>query len=165
MGLKIAILVLSLLFNAFGAWAEEEFLWTDSKELMENASQLDGSNVIYIGEAIGNIFPRGEFAWINVQDDHGTIGVWAPRRLVENIIYLGEYGKKGDTVEIEGKFFRSLPEAGGELCIRAERMRVLLPGQKILHGKAILKKNISLLLLGVCLFLFFLKIKFLKNKK
>ncbi|MCM8823992.1 MAG: DNA-binding protein, partial [Candidatus Omnitrophica bacterium] len=64
-----------LLITSLG-YAEEKI---DSTKLIGNAKEYDGKIIIYEGEVIGDIMLRGKYAWINVNDGKGTIGVWVDR--------------------------------------------------------------------------------------
>jgi hypothetical protein len=44
---------------------------------------------------IGDIMPRGKFAWINIQGQYNEIGVWIPLELTKGITYKGNYRLKG----------------------------------------------------------------------
>jgi len=116
-----------------------------SEELLRDTPKWDGKDIVFRGEAIGDIMRRGEFVWLNLQDDFGTIGVWAPRDMARGIQYTGDYRHKGDTIEIEGKFFRADPKLAGELCIRAQRLTIVNPGNTIARPLHPLKIEIAVL--------------------
>ena len=42
---------------------------------------------------------RGEYAWINVNDEKNAIGIWIKKELIKDILYTGSYKAKGDLVE------------------------------------------------------------------
>ena len=121
----------------------EESVPLTSKELLRDTSKWDGKNILFQGEAIGDIMRRGEFVWLNLQDDFGAIGIWAPQDLARAIQYTGDYRHKGDTIEIEGQFFKADPELGGELCIRAQRLTIVNQGNTIAQPLHPLKMEIA----------------------
>ena len=124
-----------------------------SSELITHARQYDGKDIVYKGEVIGDIMPRGDFVWINVQDEANTIGVWAPKELTEAVEQKGDYQHKGDTVEIEGRFFRADPELQGEIGIRAQKIKIIQPGYRIFHvvGPAKVDAAVALSVTALCL--------------
>lgn len=140
------------LFHAFTANGQELDTKT-VKELINQAKQLDGQTVLIKGEVIGNIMPRGDFAWFNIEDSSGAIGVWAPSGLTKIIQYAGNYKTKGDIIEIEGTFVRADPELLGETGIRARRISLVKQGEPIDHPVNMVKAEavIGLLLWVICL--------------
>ncbi|MDD5680973.1 MAG: DNA-binding protein, partial [Candidatus Omnitrophica bacterium] len=73
-----------------------------STELIKDAKQHDGKNVTFQGEVVGDIMIRGEHAWLSVNDGPNAIGIWIDKELIDDIQYVGSYGKKGDIVEVAG---------------------------------------------------------------
>lgn len=125
-----------------------------SKELISNTKGYDGKTVIYAGEVIGDIMRRGDYAWVNVNDGEGAIGIWMKAALAQEIIYAGSYKSKGDKIEVSGVFHRACPEHGGDLDIHAETLRKIQPGIILNKKLGPHKKNLSLGLLGIlCLIL------------
>lgn len=143
----------------------QEIGWITSQELIKNASKLNGETVVFTGEAVGDLMRRGDFAWINVQDDYGTIGVWSPLELTKEITYLGDYTHKGDIIAVEGKFSRADTELGGELCVRAQNIRIVFPGFFIFHQLSSLKIKIAFILLVLLILLAGLKFFMFKVQK
>ncbi len=139
--------------------------WVTSQALIKNAAELDGEAVVFMGEVIGDLMPRGNFAWINIQDDYGTIGVWASLELTKEISYFGDYNHKGDIVAVEGTFFRADPELAGEFCIRAQNIRIVFPGFFIFHQVNSLKIKIVIVLSVLMILLGGLKLFIFKTEK
>jgi len=139
-------IILSLLC-AYKSFAQE----LASKELIENAKVYDGQAIIYQGEVIGDIMPRGNFVWINVKDDFSAIGIWVPKELAGQITYSGSYKFKGDYIVIEGEFNRACKQHGGELDIHATSINKLLEGSIIKKELSPQKQKIAFLLLGLAL--------------
>ena len=159
------IVVLTLLWGSFACAQSQQARWVTSKELIKGAREFDGEAVIFIGEVIGDIMRRGNFAWINVQDDYGTIGVWVSIDLIKDIAYLGDYDHKGDIVAVEGKFSRADSGLNGELCIRAAEIRVIFPGLIVFHQLSFLKKKMAFIFLILAGLLMGLRIVMLKQQK
>ncbi len=103
----------------------EPSIRVNSKQLINDRNTIDGKNVVFTGEIIGDIMPRGSNAWCNIQNDDNVIGVFAPSELFRIVRQTGDYQHQGDTVEIEGKFLKFNPQLKGEMCIRAYRIKIL----------------------------------------
>ncbi len=102
-----------------------------STKLINYAQQLDGRQVIYQGEVIGEIMQRGTHCWININDSQNALGIWIDKNLLTDIAYLGNYKARGDWVEIRGTFNRSCPEHGGDLDIHALSLRKIEAGRLV----------------------------------
>ena len=107
-----------------------------SAELIERARELDGREVEFVGEAIGESMRRGEHVWLNLLDAGGAIGIWASRADLPAIRHFGTAAARGDTLRVRGIFHRSCPEHGGDLDIHAVALEVVARGeltQETLH--------------------------------
>jgi len=102
-------------------------------DLIENAHKYDGQRVTFQGEAIGDIMPRGDYAWVNVNDGERAIGIWTKKSLADKITHTGSYRFTGDIVKIVGTFHRACPQHGGDLDIHADEISVLKIGERIAH--------------------------------
>lgn len=120
-----------------------------STELINNAQLYDGQIVAYQGEVIGDIMPRGEYAWINIHDGTNAIGIWVKNDLIKDIGYTGNYKFKGDLVEVSGIFQRACALHGGDLDIHAESIRKISQGRKIEERVNLEKKNLAIILAGI----------------
>ena len=137
--------VASVLFLLSVAYAQPIF----STALIKNAKQYDGKIVVYAGEVIGDIMVRGEFAWINVNDNKNAIGIWAAKELTKTISNTGSYKSKGDEIEITGIFHRTCVEHGGDLDIHAQTIRKIGSGGVTEEIISVRKRNLVFLLLGL----------------
>jgi hypothetical protein len=120
---------------------------------------LAGSEVVYIGEVVGDVLRRTGGAWVQVNDDDyalevGPFGahrerrgfssglaVWLPDGLHEQLGAPGRYGQRGDVIRVEGVLLRADPDDGGGITVRAERMEVLAastPVEEPLHVPLVL---------------------------
>jgi aspartyl/asparaginyl-tRNA synthetase len=135
-----AILFLFLIAKSYDCYAQS----ISSTELINNAKSYDGNTVVYKGEVIGDIMLRGEYAWINVNDEKNAIGIWIKKELIKDILCAGSYNSRGDMVEITGKFNRSCIEHGGDLDIHAQSITKISAGSKITYPLD--KKEINLVL-------------------
>jgi len=125
-----------------------------SSELIKNALDYDGQEVVYEGEVIGDIMVRGEYAWINVRDENYALGIWLDKDLTRDILYTGSYKSQGDRLEISGVFHRACRQHGGDLDIHAKQIRTIIPGSQTLEKVNLAKRNLIFVLSGVlCLVL------------
>ncbi len=104
-----------------------------SLDLLNNAKQYDGKTVNYKGEVIGDVMIRGDYAWLHVNDGIIAIGIWAPKTMIQDINYIGDYHKKGDIVEVLGTFHRSCTEHGGDLDIHASEIKKVTQGSSVIQ--------------------------------
>jgi hypothetical protein len=114
-----------------------------SGELIIRANDYDGQTVTYVGEVIGDIMLRGEYAWVNVNDGSNAIGLWLPKAAAIKIIRGGSYKSKGDWVEVSGVFRRACPQHGGDLDIHAEAVRMVVPGRPYSEQLNLNKRNMA----------------------
>jgi hypothetical protein len=128
-----------------------------SLELINNAKQYDGKIITYKGEVIGDVMIRKEYAWLHVNDGIIAIGIWAPKTMVHDIRYAGDYHKKGDIVEASGTFHRSCLEHGGDLDIHASEIKIITPGSLVIQP--ISKKKVYIGILSLILALLFYALK------
>ena len=120
-----------------------------SEDLLKNAEKYDAEIVIFKGEVIGDIMIRNDFAWINVRDEFGAIGVFCPKDLVSEIKYQGSYKFKGDVVSLRGVFNRACSQHGGDTDIHAEKITIIEEGREILHSLQPQKVKASIILLAI----------------
>jgi hypothetical protein len=104
----------------------------NSSLLMNDSLYYDGREVVYFGEVVG-VMKRGPHAWVNIQDDTYSIGVYLPVELVNDTLMAGSYSSKGDMVEVTGVFNRACPEHGGDADIHASKIRVVARGYPVEH--------------------------------
>ena len=120
------------MFAAF-YWLAATFAYAQaisSTELINNAKQYNGKNVVYQGEVIGDIMLRGDFAWININDGENALGVWIKKDLIKDIIFTGQYKTVGDWVQVEGLFNQRCIQHGGDLDLHAENMEIVKAGSQ-----------------------------------
>ena len=146
------ILLCTLHFTQYSAFAQP----ISSDELINNAKLFDGKSVIYIGEVVGDIMIRGEYAWINVLDGKNAIGIWAGKDLIKGIAYTGSYKFKGDVVEVSGVFHRACLQHGGDLDIHAQSLTKIIPGRPTPEILNVQKGTIVILLLGALVLIWIL---------
>jgi hypothetical protein len=124
-----------------------------SLDLINNAREYDNKTISYKGEVIGDIMIRGDHAWLHVNDGINAIGIWAPKTMIENIHYAGDYHQKGDIVEVAGTFHRSCSEHGGDLDIHASEIKKAALGSSIIQPVS--SKKVYLGLVSLMLVLLF----------
>ena len=146
-------LILVLLL-AFVSWFSAEAATTvSSEELLKNSEEYDSQDVTFKGEVIGDIMIRGEFAWVNVRDEHGAIGAFCPLELTEKIEHQGNYNFRGDSVSVRGEFHRACSEHGGDMDIHAEKILIVQEGEERSHPLAPGKARASAILPAIVLLL------------
>ncbi|MFA5251303.1 MAG: DNA-binding protein [Phycisphaerae bacterium] len=129
-----------------------------STGLINNAREYDGNSVIYVGEAVGDVMVRGDFAWVNVNDGENAIGVWMNKDLAGEIRLTGSYRAKGDRLEITGVFNRNCVQHGGDMDIHAQSMRRINPGRFTGEELDKTKRNyVFILLAALCLTFVFVR--------
>jgi hypothetical protein len=154
---KLAIIVLLFaLVNFHTPLAFSEGL--SSSELIINAKDYDGKLVTYVGEVIGDVMLRGEFAWVNISDGDNALGVWVSSSLTKEINFTGSYKLRGDNLEIAGVFHRACPEHGGDLDIHAQTLRKISSGRIVNQRLNLDKKNLSLILFGALFLIWILSL-------
>jgi hypothetical protein len=131
-----------------------------SQELISRAKEYDGRVVAYEGEVIGEVMPRGAFAWVNINDGKNAIGCWMQLDLARAIQHAGSYKAKGDWIEASGIFNRACPEHGGDLDIHVRALRTVYSGRQFSEHAHPGKQNLALILLGaICLILMLRRFK------
>lgn len=136
-----------------------------SAELIENAKQLDGKEVIYQGEAIGEVMIRGNYSWVNLHDGENAIGIWMPNNFLSLISFTGSYSSRGDWLEARGIFNRACAMHGGDLDIHATQLYKIRDGRQVKHRLVTEKQGLSIILSGVLLCLLILQLLSKKLKK
>lgn len=114
-----------------------------STQVTSCPAAFDGLEVTYVGEVVGELLPRRGGAWAQVNDDayalevgpvvgdrhhagfNTGLAVWLPDGLHQRIDELGRPGQRGDVILVRGTLYRTDPDAGGGLTIRADEMETL----------------------------------------
>jgi hypothetical protein len=128
---KALLFIIALFLLLVPALALAEIESVSSNDLIDHAKDYDNKSVIYEGEVLGDILFRGDYAWLAVYDGSNTIGCYVTKSQAEQITYVGGYGKRGDTVRVEGVFHRACAEHGGDLDIHANTVTVLVEGDVV----------------------------------
>lgn len=114
-----------------------------SDQIFACPQAFDGLDIVFAGEAIGDVLPRRGGAWVQVNDDayalevgplgrhddrrgpNSGLSVWLPDGLHEQLSGLGGPERRGDVVLLTGTLRRADPEDGGGTTLRAEELTVL----------------------------------------
>jgi hypothetical protein len=139
-----ACAVLCTAAPAFSAGKAEE---VSTADLLNEWEKYDGQEVIFKGEAVGDVMRRGDYAWITVNDDfysraarleagelrggNSGMGVWLPVEEADKIQELGRYGTVGDFIEVRGVFNANCLEHGGDFDIHATTLKIIDPGRDL----------------------------------
>lgn len=118
-----------------------------SVDLVERPRDWDGKDVVFVGEAVGEVMVRGDHAWIHLNDDAyklanlqegaGLAGynsgapVWIAADQAGAVQTLGDYKHEGDIVRVEGVFNAACAEHGGDMDIHATALSVVRPGHEV----------------------------------
>ncbi len=102
--------------------------------LIEQGKDYDKKNVEIQGEVIGDILKHKHKTWINVLSPEGmAIGVACSDAQAAQIKHVGNYKCRGDIVFVRGIFYRFAQAESGETMIEAQDVRIVQPGQEIVH--------------------------------
>ncbi|MDD4028956.1 MAG: hypothetical protein PHI40_00590 [Caldisericia bacterium] len=101
-------------------------------ELITFPSLYDEKEILFHGEAIGQIMRRGEYCWLNVKDTDGnSLGCWMPVHFSEGIVHLGKYRIQGDLLLLKGIFHSAREDHGGETELEVNDIVLLEKGKRI----------------------------------
>ncbi len=129
-----------------------------STELIEHAKDFDSREVVYQGEVIGEVMPRGDYCWVNLKDADNAVGIWVKKDLISAIKYFGSYKSKGDWIEVQGVFYRACAQHGADLDIHALSFNKIEDGRPVECPVSQDKKITVIALAGVMLCLLILQI-------
>jgi hypothetical protein len=153
--ISYSLSVISLIFFCGAVCYAQQI---SSTELINNAKEYDGKSVVYVGEVIGDVMVRGDFAWVNINDGKNAIGVWLNEGLAKEIQFTGSYRAKGDRLEITGVFQRNCIQHGGDMDIHVQSIRKISPGKLIKEELDTGKRNfVFILLVVLCLVFVFVR--------
>jgi hypothetical protein len=103
-------------------------------DLFQRSREMDGKEMRLVGEAVGDLMPRGEYAWLNVLDASGmAIGVYLPKDEALKVSRVGRYFQKGDVVDLTGTFHDACSLHDGEPDIHADSLAVVEQGRPLYH--------------------------------
>ena len=162
-------IVYSLWFIAYGIFLLSVVCYAQttvsSTELIERAKELDGQEVLYEGELIGEAMTRGEYSWLNLNDGQNAIGVWTGNNFLNLISFAGDYTHKGDWLQVRGVFNRACQVHGSDLDIHAQSINLIRRGRIVRHQVVPFKPRQAIILLGVFLCLLIGRLLSRKLKK
>jgi hypothetical protein len=122
-------------------------------DLVNNSKRLNKNIIVIEAEVIGEELERGEYSWLNVNDQTNAIGVWVKQEDADQLVYYGDYHHIGDKVRIIGQFNQACSEHGGEMDIHATAVTKIEDGYQVIHPVSQTKIYVTLGLLIVALFL------------
>lgn len=117
--------------------------------LIECPRTYDQQIVRYRGEAVRAVLPRGERAWVHLNDDpyaldlgplpahrlavgaNSGIPVSIPLDVADDITHVGDAHHQGDILDIEGVFHRAHPADGGGPAIQARTATIHQTGRRV----------------------------------
>lgn len=104
-----------------------------SGELLAHPQAYDGRTVVFEGEAIQDVMPRGDHLWLNVHDGANALGVWLPAGMLPPDTRTGDYHQTGDRLRVTAVFRAACPEHGGEVDLHATAVERIGPAQPTPH--------------------------------
>jgi len=158
---KTMIIICILVFSYSTTCKAKEY--NNFNDLIENSKKIDNSNISLKGEAIGECMNRGKYSWVNISDGSTAMGIWIDSTLAKNIKNYGQYGYKGDIVQINGTFNRACSEHGGDMDIHASSVKIIETGGSITMPINNSKKVIALILTFTTMILSISYYKFTKS--
>jgi len=115
-----------------------------SGRLVEHAKRLDGTALVFEGEAVGEAMVRGEYAWLHLNDDayylknveegaqlggyNSGMPVWVPAREAAKVTTFGDFRHEGDVVRVQGTFNAACAQHGGDMDIHTTSVAVVRAG-------------------------------------
>ncbi len=126
------------------------------RELYANSKTLDGQEVVFEGEVIGEVIQRSEGCWINVHDGTEAIGVLIRPQDAGLIEFTGSYTCRGDIVRVNAVFNRACDTHTGSMDLHAKDLERIKAGRKIEHFVSPKKKNAAVVVLLAALITGFL---------
>jgi hypothetical protein len=122
---------------------------TSLADVFADPKAYDGRTLTISGEAIGEIVRAQGELWVQLNDDayarrsiaeggkaqgqNVSISVVLPARDASRIEHFGDYGTKGDIIEVTGRFNAVCDRHGGETDFHATSVRVVSRGYRISH--------------------------------
>lgn len=150
--LKLASLGIITLLALFLFSSPAEGKAVSSTELIEKSRQFNSKKVFFVGEVVGEVMfrksSRGNFAWLNINDDpysrqklgkgklagyNSGQSVWISAAQARKVKVAGDYRHRGDIVRVEGIFHRACPDNGGDMAIIGSRLEVLKQGYSVTY--------------------------------
>lgn len=136
-----------------------------SDELLDCPRAYDGRVVRYRGEPVGEVLPRGDHAWVQLNDgvyaqtnplplrrdfagSNSGVGVRLPAGGVGEIVHVGGPQRHGDLIEVEGRFHRVLPDTADTMAIDADRVQRVRGGEPI-ERRVLPDRQLAAITLGV----------------
>jgi hypothetical protein len=122
--------------------------------LTNAGQQLDGQEVTFQGEAVGDILVAEKgYRWLMLQDGGASISVLVDEDDAAKVTRLGRYGQVGTRLEVTGEFQVDCPEHDGLTDVHAARVTVIDEGSIVTSHFDVRKLEIGALLVvvGLCL--------------
>jgi hypothetical protein len=137
----------------------------DGASLIEQAKALNGQDILYQGEVVGDIMPRQDHYWINVLNNGTAIGIWITAEQRDEIDLAGQYGIQGDEVKVLGLFSQACAEHGGDLDIHASSISIIRKGHVIPQQVSVTRMAIAagLFILASCCLIMLVKRRLLRK--
>jgi hypothetical protein len=126
--------------------------------LSNAGSLLDGQEVDFTGEAVGDIINgEGGKKWLTLVDADSSISVYVSAPDAQKVVNLGRYKQTGTTLEISGIFHLACSQHEGLTDVHATSVTVLDPGGSQEQSVSVLQLQLGgvLVVIGVLLLVLF----------
>jgi len=162
------------------AYADEAVTVID---LFHATDEMDGAQVVFQGEAIGDIISAGDgYVWVTLKASSDVAGrsLWGARERQDDtnasvsvymtaadsdlLTHLGRYHVTGTTLEVKGVYHLACEAHQGQSGVHAVSVKAISPGAVIDEDPdfRLLALGIALILVG---FMFFLLFRFLRERE
>jgi hypothetical protein len=133
-------------------------------ELITFPSIYNEKEILFHGEAIGQIMFRGEYCWVNVMDQDGnSLGCWMPSSFANDIQYLGRYKIQGDTLLLKGIYHSAREDHGGETELEVNDIVLLQRGKTLPADKVNTTFVTIIFILGLGILVFMIYQRYFKK--
>jgi len=123
------------------------------EEVLSDPKAYDGKRVVIEAEVVGEVLGNGQGEWINILDKGYNIGVFSSldsEDIFSTIKHWGSYKEKGDTVKVEGVFYKDCPQHQTS-AIHVDQLKIVRKGFREKEIVSFDKKRMAMWLFIICL--------------
>lgn len=100
-------------------------------QLLEKQTELDGKEISFDGEVIGQPIFDKNGVFINLMDhEFNALGVYLDKSMLTTINHYGRDGQKGDYVRVTGIFHKVCLQHGGDTDLHVTKLSMIKPGER-----------------------------------
>jgi hypothetical protein len=101
-------------------------------KLLEKQAELDGTEITFHGELIGQPIFEKMGVFVNIMDvEFNALGIYLPKKDLIKFNHYGRHGQKGDYIQVSGTFHKVCSQHGGDTDLHAKDITVITPGETI----------------------------------